>query len=127
MLKSAINLPNPEFFLESPTGNFYTRSITQSIEFPSVYRNQHSLQKGQITIAQKEKQLTEAELKYRVKLLYLEIQFADSLVKQLFIQDTLYEKIKTSAASSMPVYIDYEFRRIAFLQKPVAGNLSARQ
>ena len=62
LLKSAINLPNPEFFLESPTGNFYTGSITQSIEFPSVYSNQYRLQKGQIVIAQKEKQLTEAAL-----------------------------------------------------------------
>ena len=79
LLKSAINLPNPEFFLESPTGNFYTGSITQSIEFPSVYSNQYRLQKGQIAIAQKEKQLTEAELKYRVKLLYLEIQFTLSV------------------------------------------------
>jgi len=97
LLKSAINLPNPEFFWESPTGNFYTGSITQSIEFPAVYKNQYRLQKGQIAIAQKEKQITEAALKYRVKLLYLEVQFGDSLVKQLFIQDTLYEKIKLSA------------------------------
>ncbi|MCY7310020.1 MAG: TolC family protein [Chitinophagaceae bacterium] len=97
LLKSAFNIPNPEFFLESPTGNFYTGSITQSIEFPSVYRNQYRLQRGQIAIAQEEKKLTEAELKYRVKLLYLEIQFTDSLVKQLYIQDTLYEKIKMSA------------------------------
>ena len=58
LLKSAFNIPNPEFFLESPTGNFYTGSITQSIEFPSVYRNQYRLQRGQIAIAQKEKQLT---------------------------------------------------------------------
>ena len=108
LLKSAINLPNPEFFLESPTGNFYTGSITQSIEFPSVYKNQYRLQKGQIAIAQKEKQLTEAELKYRVKLLYLEVQFADSLVQQLFIQDTLYEKIKTSAIRQFTAgQIDY--------------------
>ena len=46
---------------------------------------------------QKEKQLTEAELKYRVKVLYLEIQYADSLASQLYKQDTLYEKIKLSA------------------------------
>ncbi len=97
LLKSAFNLPNPELFLESPTGNFYTPSITQSFEFPSVYSNQHRLQKQQVGIAQKQKQLTEAELKYRVKILYLESQFADSLVKQLYVQDTLYEKIKLSA------------------------------
>ena len=97
LLKSAINLPNPDFFLESPTGKFYTGSITQSIEFPTVYSNQYRLQKQQIGVAQKEKLLTEAELKYRVKILYLEIQYADSLTRQLYIQDTLYEKIKLSA------------------------------
>ncbi len=97
LLKSAFNLPNPEFFWESPTGNFYAGSITQSFEFPSVYSNQHRLQKQQVVVAQKEKQLTEAELRYRVKVLYLEAQFADSLARQFYIQDTLYEKIKLSA------------------------------
>ena len=50
LVKSAINLPNPEFFWESPTGNFYTGSITQSFEFPSVYSNQHRLQKQQVVV-----------------------------------------------------------------------------
>lgn len=97
LLKSAINLPNPEFFWESPTGNFYTGSITQSFEFPTVYSNQYRLQKQQIGVAQKEQQITQTDLKYRIKALYLEAQFTDSLVKQLYIQDTLYEKIKLSA------------------------------
>ena len=109
LLKSAFNLPNPEFFWESPTGNFYTGSITQSFEFPSVYSNQHRLQKQQVVVAQKEKLLTEAELKYRVKVLYLEAQFADSLASQLFIQDTLYEKIKLSAIRQFNAgQIDYQ-------------------
>lgn len=108
LLKSAINLPNPEFFFESPTGNFYTGSITQSFEFPTVYSNQYRLQKQQIGVAQKEKQLTEAELKYRVKILYLETQYADSLSRQLYIQDTLYEKIKLSAIRQFKAgQIDY--------------------
>ena len=97
LLKSAFNLPNPDFFWESPTGNFYTGSITQSFEFPTVYSNQYRLQKQQVGVSQKEKQLTEAELKYRVRVLYLEAQFADALTKQFYIQDTLYEKIKLSA------------------------------
>ncbi len=108
LLKSSISLPNPEVFVESPTGNFYTGSVTQSIEFPSVYRNQYRLQKGQIAIAQKEKLLTEAELKYKVRLLYLELQFTDSLVKQLYMQDTLYEKVKNSAVRQFTAgQIDY--------------------
>jgi len=97
LLKSAINLPNPDFFWESPTGNFYTGSITQSFEFPTVYSNQYRLQKQQVRVSQKEKQLIEAELKYRVRVLYLDAQFADALAKQFYIQDTLYEKIKLSA------------------------------
>ncbi len=108
LLKSAFNLPNPEFFLESPTGNFYTGSITQSFEFPSVYSNQHRLQKQQIAVAQKEKQITAAELKYKVKVLYLEIQYADSLTKQLYIQDTLYQRIMLSAIRQFKAgQIDY--------------------
>ncbi len=108
LLKSAINLRNPDFFWESPTGKFYTGSITQSFEFPTVYSNQYRLQKQQIGVAQKEKQLTEAELKYRVKLLYLEVQYADSLARQLYIQDTLYEKIKFSAIRQFKAgQIDY--------------------
>jgi len=97
LLKATVNLPNPEFYWESPTGNFYTGSITQSLEFPTVYRNQYRLQKQQVGLAQKEKQLTEAELKYRIKVLYLEAQYADSLTRLLYVQDTLYEKIKSSA------------------------------
>ncbi|MFK4985816.1 hypothetical protein ACI4B7_28740, partial [Klebsiella pneumoniae] len=57
---------------------------------------------------QKEKQLTEAELKYRVRVLYLEVQYADSLSTQLYIQDTLYEKIKLSAIRQFKAgQIDY--------------------
>lgn len=108
LLKSAINLRNPDFFLESPTGNFYTISLTQSFEFPSVYSNQYRLQKQQIGVAQKEKIVTEAELKYRVKVLYLEVQYTDSLSKQLSIQDTLYEKIMKSAIRQFKAgQIDY--------------------
>ncbi|MGH2552628.1 MAG: TolC family protein, partial [Chitinophagaceae bacterium] len=108
LLKSAFNLHNPEFFWESPTGNFYTGSITQTIEFPGVYVNQHRLQKQKIGVAQKEKQLTEAEIRYRVKLLYLEAQYAESLSSQLYIQDTLYEKIKVSAIRQFKAgQIDY--------------------
>ena len=53
LLKSSFNLPNPEIFIESPTGNFYTPSITQSVEFPSVYGKQNQLQKQQVQFAEK--------------------------------------------------------------------------
>ena len=124
LLKSAINLPNPEFFWESPTGNFYTGSITQSFEFPTVYSNQYRLQKQQIGVAQKEQQITQADLKYRIKALYLEAQFTDSLVKQLYTQDTLYEKIKLSAIRQFNAgQIDYLQQTFAETQYGEIHNL----
>lgn len=108
LLKSAFNIRNPDFFVESPTGNFYTSSITQSLDFPTVYSNQYRLQKQQIGVAEKEKILTEAELKYRIKVLYLEAQYTESVSSRLLIQDTLYEKIMMSAIRQFKAgQIDY--------------------
>ncbi|MBX9733084.1 MAG: TolC family protein [Chitinophagaceae bacterium] len=108
LLKSAFNIRNPDFFVESPTGNFYTSSITQSLDFPTVYTNQYRLQKQQIGVAEKEKILTEAELKYRIKVLYLEAQYSELVSSRLLIQDTLYEKIMMSAIRQFKAgQIDY--------------------
>ena len=111
LLKSSFNLPNPEVFAESPTGNFYTASISQSIEFPSVYGKQYQLQKQRIGLAEKEKILTEAEIKYQVTQLYLLLQYTDTLQKQLYIQDTLYERISNFAGRQ------FDAGQINYLQK----------
>ena len=111
LLKSSFNLPNPEIFIESPTGNFYTPSITQSVEFPSVYGKQKQLQKQQVQLAEKEKQLTENEVKYQVKQMYLNLQYQAALNGQLYIKDTVYEKIALSASRQ------FEAGQIDYLQK----------
>ena len=111
LLKSAVNIPNPEFFWEAPTGNFYTGSITQSFEFPTVYGKQYQLQKQKIGLAEKEKILTGAEVKYQVKQLYLLLQYADTLQKQFYIQDTVYESISISAGRQ------FDAGQINYLQK----------
>ena len=111
LLKSSFNLPNPEVFVESPTGNFYTGSITQSIEFPSVYGKQYQLQKQRIGLAQKEKLVTEIEIKYQVKQLYLLLQYADAFQKQLYVQDTVYARIAISAGRQ------FDAGQIDYLQK----------
>ncbi len=97
LVRSSINIPNPDFFWESPTGKFYTGSITQSFEFPTVYARQKQLQKAQIGVAEKEKVLTEFEIKYLVRTLYVELQYADTLIRQLYAQDTLYNRIREAA------------------------------
>lgn len=117
LLKGAVNLPNPEVFIESPTGNFYTPSITQSLEFPTVYNKQYQLQKQRIGLAEKEKVLTERDVKYQVLQLYLFLQYADTLQKQLYIQDTVYERISRATGRLFDAgQIDYLQRIFAETQ-----------
>ncbi len=111
LLKSSINLPNPEVFIESPTGNFYTGSITQSTEFPTVYSKQYQLQKQRIVLAEKEKGLTENEVKFQVTQLYLSLQYAAALQRQLYVQDTVYERISKAAGRQ------FDAGQIDYLQK----------
>ncbi|MFC4233331.1 TolC family protein [Parasediminibacterium paludis] len=116
LLKSTINLPNPEVFIESPTGNFYTGSITQSIEFPTVYGKQYQLQKQKIVLAEKEKGVSENDVKLQVKQLYLLLQYAVALQQQLFVQDTVYQRISTAGGRQ------FDAGQIDYLQKTVAES-----
>ena len=116
LLGTSYNLPNPEVFVESPTGNFYTASITQSFEFPSVYIKQNQLQKQKITFSEIEKSVGESDIKYQVKQLYLMLQFAVALQQQLYVQDTIYERISKAAARQ------FNAGQIDYLQKLFAEN-----
>ena len=116
LLGASFNLPNPEVFVESPTGNFYTASITQSIEFPSVYNKQYQLQKQKIVLSEREKAIVENEIKFQVKQLYLSLQYAMALQQQLYLQDTIYERISNAAARQ------FDAGQIDYLQKLFAEN-----
>lgn len=111
LLKSSINLPNPDVFIESPTGKFYTGSVTQSTEFPSVYSKQYQLQKQRVVLAEKEKGLTENEVKFQVKQLYLLLQYAVALQQKYYVQDTVYERISKAAGRQ------FDAGQIDYLQK----------
>lgn len=114
--KSAINIPNPELTWQSPTGIFYVGGVTQSFEFPTVYGKQYQLQKQKIDIAQTQKLGGEIIVAYQVKSLYLNIQYADSLKNLLFIQDTIYAKLASSAQRL------FDAGQIDFLQKTFTEN-----
>jgi outer membrane protein TolC len=108
LVKAAVNLPNPEFFWESPTGTFYTGSITQSMEFPTVYSKQRSLQKERVGLARKEKAVSESELKLQVKLLYMQLALESERNSQLVEQDSLYDNIREAAGRQFKAgQIDY--------------------
>ena len=116
LLKSSFNLPNPEVFIESPTGIFYTGSITQSIEFPSVYKKQYQLQQQQIVLADKEKQLTEGEVKLQTSRLYLLLQYNVALQQYLHVQDTIFERLSKAAGRQ------FDAGQIDYLQKTLAES-----
>ena len=111
LLGASFNLPNPEVFIESPTGNFYTGSITQSIEFPSVYSKQYQLQKQKVIYSVKEKSVAENQIKFQVKQLYLSLQYTMALQQQLYLQDTIYERIGIAASRQ------FDAGQIDYLQK----------
>ncbi|MFN0082613.1 MAG: TolC family protein [Ferruginibacter sp.] len=116
LLGASYNLPNPEVFVESPTGNFYTASITQSFEFPSVYGKQYQLQKQKIAFSEIEKTVGENDIKYQVKQLYISLQYAVALQQQLYQQDTIYKRLSTAAARQ------FDAGQIDYLQKLFAEN-----
>lgn len=108
LVKSSVNLPNPEFFWESPTGTFYTGSITQSIEFPTVYTKQRAVQRARVRLAQSEKAVTEAEVRLQAKSLYMQLQLENERKLQLREQDSLYDKIQAAAVRQFKAgQIDY--------------------
>lgn len=116
LLGASYSLPNPEVFVESPTGNFYTASITQSFDFPSVYGKQYQLQKQKIAFSEIEKAVGENEIKYKVKQLYISLQYALALQQQLYLQDTIYKRISSAAARQ------FDAGQIDYLQKLFAEN-----
>lgn len=116
LLGASYNLPNPEVFVESPTGNFYTASVTQSFEFPSVYGKQYQLQKQKIAFSEIEKTVGENDIKYRVKQLYISLQYAVALQQQLYLQDTIYKRLSSAAARQ------FDAGQVDYLQKLFAEN-----
>jgi len=94
---TSFNLANPDITLESPTGDFMTVGVLQSFEFPSVYIKQGQLAKQQTVLAEKGKNITEAEVKQTVKSAYLNLQFANQVLQQLKKQDSIYSVISDAA------------------------------
>ncbi len=97
LVPSARNIPNPDITVDSPTGNFYTLGVQQNFRFPTVYTQQAKLQQQQIILAQKEKSVTENDLKFRIHSAYLAVQFTETYLKQLKSQDSVYAQISRAA------------------------------
>lgn len=123
LLKSAVNLPSPELLLQNPTGNFYTVGVQQIFDFPTVYGSQRKVQKGNIKLAETNLKNTEIDVKYRINVLYTELQYRHQLMKLWQIQDSLYQIIAQNAIRSFQAgSIDYVQTSYAKVQ---AGQVKA--
>lgn len=114
--KAALNLPNPEINAESPTGEFYAVGVLQSFEFPTVYARQKQVARAETDLARASQRMSENDLRYLVRVLYLETQVAESQARQWGERDTLYRRIAQVAARQ------FAAGEIDFLQKTLAEN-----
>ncbi|MBX2889382.1 MAG: TolC family protein [Saprospiraceae bacterium] len=114
--KTALNLPNPEVNVESPTGEFYAVGVLQSFEFPTVYSRQKQVAKAETALAQASQRVSENDLRYMVRSLYLETQVAEFQAQQWRDRDTLYQQIAATAARQ------FASGEIDFLQKTLVEN-----
>jgi len=97
LVRSSVNLPNPELLLQNPTGNFYTLGVQQVFDFPMVYSTQKKIQKENVKLAQVAQQLTQSDVKYQVSILYSELQYHYQLLKILQNQDSVYLAIANNS------------------------------
>ena len=108
LLKGIYTIPNLDVFTDSPTGGFYTIGVNQSFQLPVVYKRQYQVQNQQIGLAQVEKTITQNDIRYRVRLLYLALQYADAVGRQYQFQDSLYNQLRLSAGRQFAAgQIDY--------------------
>lgn len=114
--KTALKLPNPEINAESPTGEFYAVGVLQSFEFPTVYARQKQVAQAETALAQSGQRVSENDLRYTVRSLYLELQAAEHLVRQWVSRDSLYTAVAAVAARQ------FSGGEIDLLQKILAEN-----
>lgn len=114
--KTALKLPNPEINAESPTGEFYAVGVLQSFEFPTVYARQKQVAQAETALAQSGQRVSENDLRYMVRSLYLELQVAEHLVRQWVSRDSLYTAVAAAAARQ------FSGGEIDLLQKILAEN-----
>jgi outer membrane protein TolC len=114
--KASFNLPNPEINAESPTGEFYALGVLQSFEFPTVYKRQKQLAIAETSLALATQKVSENEIRFAVRNLYLDAQTAQAQLKNFTNQDSLYQLVLSTARRQ------FEAGEIDQLQKTLVEN-----
>ena len=117
LVRAAVNLPSPEILIQNPTGHFYTIGVQQIVDFPTVYATQRKLQKEHVTLAERSKMVTAADLKYQISILFLELQYQHQALDLLRKQDSFYSAVSVNAKRSFQAgTLDYIESSYAELQ-----------
>jgi len=114
--KTAFNLPSLDVLAESPTGAFYPIGALQTLDFPTVYFQQHQLQRRVTVLSEKGKTITQQDVKRLIHQLYLSLQYLESFRNQLEVQDSLYRQVSQSALRQ------FEAGQIDYLAKTFAAS-----
>jgi len=97
LLKGTGVLDNPEVTAEVSPFEPLLIGVQQNFSLPGVYRNQKTLQRERIRLAQLQLQGSQYDLKREVCLSFLQLQFYIERVRLLNYQDSIYQAIKTSS------------------------------
>ena len=91
--KGSFNLENPSIGAEAPYGQKFEIGIQQNFQNPIVYFQHSKIAKQNISLAEKDFLLSKTELLKEVKTAYLNLQFAETKVKQLIYQDSIFNNL----------------------------------
>ncbi|MEP6794831.1 MAG: TolC family protein [Saprospiraceae bacterium] len=95
--KGSFNLENPDVWLESPSSTYFTPGISQRIASPFSYVQQSRLGNQNVLLAQKGLSMSKAEVLRQARMVYLNLQYAETKVKQLAYQDSLFNNLYSAA------------------------------
>lgn len=90
--------------------------ISQSFAFPTVYSAQRKLLNAQTVLSERASAITENELVKQVKAAYYQLSYAQSKVRQLASQDSLYKRFSERAA------LRYKTGETSYLEQLSAVN-----
>jgi cobalt-zinc-cadmium efflux system outer membrane protein len=95
--KGSFSLPDPQFLLEAPTGDFFSPGIQQTFDNPLIYIQQSKVGQQQIALAEAGIAVSKVEVIKQVSLAYIELQYANAKAKLYFKQDSIFNALYTIA------------------------------
>jgi outer membrane protein TolC len=95
--KGSFNLDNPSIGAEAPYGKKFEIALQQNFQNPLIYIQQSKVGKLNVSLAEKGLSLSKTALIKEVKTAFLNLQIAETKVKQLTYQDSIFNNLYMAA------------------------------